>query len=74
MQVKITEMEVKISEKEAKLMAQDLNRAGFDLYGIGNFDLTLDEEVKIIMALFNKSGVERFQKLKELYERFRQKI
>ena len=74
MQVKITKMEVEISEKEAKLMVQDLKKAGFDLYGIGNFDLTLNEETKIMMILFNKSGIERFQELRELYEKFRQKI
>ena len=67
-------MQVKITEKEVKLMVQDLRKAGFDLYGIGNFNLSLDEEVEIMMVLFNKSGIERFQELKELYEKFRQKI
>ena len=67
-------MQVKITEKEVKLMVQDLRKAGFDLYGIGNFNLSLDEEVEIMMVLFNKSGIERFQELRELYEKFRQKI
>ena len=67
-------MQVKITEKEVKLMVQDLRKAGFDLYGIGNFNLSLDEEVEIMMVLFNKSGIERFQELTELYEKFRQKI
>ena len=67
-------MQVKITEKEVKLMVQDLRKAGFNLYGIGNFNLSLDEEVEIMMVLFNKSGIERFQELRELYEKFRQKI
>ena len=59
-------MDFNLSEVQAKHMLSAIKCAGFNIYGAGNFDISDDEKVELLIASFHKN---RFKKCEELYER-----
>lgn len=53
-------------------LADVLVNANFQIYGLGNFDLTHDEIALILEILFSKVGEKRISSLRGLYARLEQ--
>ena len=52
-------MELELTRKQAEKIAYVLNSNGFHMYGRGNFDLTWEEEIKLIQLAFGKKAEDR---------------
>lgn len=64
-------MRMEITEKQAMKMANNIYSSNFQCYGVGNFNLSIEEFARLLMVSFNNDNKEKplllYEQLSRIY-------